>query len=189
MLFYHNRGTSVWPGCFSILPILARRNFRAGQASLSLRICYSGRTPGAVNFGLGGTIMAGTIKKYRLKATSTILLLAIIAATPAHAFRCGSKIVIENMHEQQVRRACGEPTSVRHLGYTLRGVDLHARRGLSNPRSTRAYSHYGYYTEEVVVTEYVYNFGPRKFMRLLRFEGSILVSIETIGYGYRDRIK
>ncbi len=133
--------------------------------------------------------MARTIKQYRLKATSTFLLLAVIAATPAHAFRCGNKIVIENMHEQQVRRACGEPTSVRHLGYTLRDVNLLARRGQSHTLSTRAYSHYGYYTQEVIVTEYVYNFGPRKFMRRLRFEGGILVSIETIGYGYHDRAR
>ena len=40
--------------------------------------------------------------------------------------------------------------------------------------------------QEVVITEYVYNFGPRKFMRRLLFEGGILVSIEKIGYGYRD---
>jgi len=36
------------------------------------------------------------------------------------------------------------------------------------------------------VTELVYNFGPRKLMRKLRFEGGLLTSIETIGYGYRD---
>ena len=45
---------------------------------------------------------------------------------------------------------------------------------------------YGHYTQEVVMTEYVYNFGPRKFMRRLIFEGGVLVSIETIGYGYRE---
>ena len=39
---------------------------------------------------------------------------------------------------------------------------------------------------EVVVTEYVYNFGPRKLMRRLVFEGGVLVSIESIGYGYHD---
>jgi len=133
--------------------------------------------------------MTGTLKQYRLKVAMAFLLLAVLAAMPAHAFRCGSKIVIENMHEQQVLRACGKPTTVRHLGYTLRNVDLRVRRGLSNGLSSRGYSHYGFYTEEVVVTEYVYNFGPRKFMRRLRFEGGVLVSIETIGYGYREKTK
>lgn len=133
--------------------------------------------------------MARTIRSYRMKASAAALLLIIIVAMPAHAFRCGNKIVIENMHEQQVRRACGDPTAVRHLGYTVRNVDLFARRDLAGNLSTRRYSNYGYYTEEVVVTEYIYNFGPRKFMRRLRFEGGILVSIETIGYGYREGSK
>jgi hypothetical protein len=39
----------------------------------------------------------------------------------------------------------------------------------------------------VVVTEFVYNFGPRKLMRRLIFEGSVLVEIETIGYGYFEK--
>ena len=129
------------------------------------------------------------LKQHRLRVATAFLLLAVLAAMPAHAFRCGNKIVIKNMHEEQVLRACGEPTSVRHLGYTIRNVDLRVRRGFSNTLSTRGYSHYGYYTEEVVVTEYVYNFGPRKFMRRLRFEGGILVSIETIGYGYWDKTR
>jgi len=133
--------------------------------------------------------MTGTLKRHRLRVVTAFLLLAVLAAMPAHAFRCGNKIVIKNMHEEQVLRACGKPTSVRHLGYTIRNVDLRVRRGFSSTLSTRGYSHYGYYTEEVVVTEYVYNFGPRKFMRRLRFEGGILVSIETIGYGYRDKTR
>jgi hypothetical protein len=45
---------------------------------------------------------------------------------------------------------------------------------------------YAHYTEEVALTEYVYNFGPRKFMRRLVFEGGVLIKIETIGYGYRE---
>ena len=133
--------------------------------------------------------MTGMLKQHRLRVVPALLLFAVLAAAPAHAFRCGNKIVIKNMHEQQVLRACGKPTSIRHLGYTIRNVDLRVRRGLPSTLSTRGYSHYGYYTEEVVVTEYVYNFGPRKFMRRLRFEGGILVSIETIGYGYRDKTR
>jgi hypothetical protein len=89
------------------------------------------------------------------------------------------------MHEQQVRQACGEPATVRHLGYVVRGVDLSAQRRLSPGFSTRRYPGFGHFTQEVVVTEYVYNFGPRKFMRRLVFEGGILVSIQAIGYGYR----
>jgi hypothetical protein len=112
--------------------------------------------------------------------TAAVLLLV---ADPALAFRCGSKIVRDGMHEQQVLAACGEPTSVRHLGHTIRAYDYRFR--LRNP----GHIYYrtpgvGHFATEVVVTEYVYNFGPRKLMRRLIFEGSVLVEIETIGYGY-----
>jgi len=116
-----------------------------------------------------------------------VLLMLMLLATPAQAFRCGNKLVREDMHEQQVLAACGEPTSVRYLGTAVRNVYIPTRRtlvhGVSSERYGR-YSRYDYYTEEVVITEYVYNFGPRKFMRRLLFEGGILVSIEKIGYGY-----
>ncbi len=115
-----------------------------------------------------------------------LLLLALLLAAPAaHAFRCGNRIVVENMHELQVRNVCGEPASERHLGFVIRSVEVRGRRGLS----AYLYSGYGFVTQEVSVTEYVYNFGPRKFMRRLVFEGGILVSIETIGYGFREHGK
>jgi hypothetical protein len=45
----------------------------------------------------------------------------------------------------------------------------------------------GHFATEVIVTEFVYNFGPRKLMRRLIFEGNVLVEIETIGYGYLEK--
>lgn len=120
----------------------------------------------------------------RLGLAGICLLLAVTFASPAHAFRCGSKIVIKNMHTEQVRRACGEPTAIRHLGYVVRGIDLSTRRDLLPGFSSRRFPGFSRFTQEVAVTEYVYNFGPRKFMRRLVFEGGILVSIEAIGYGY-----
>jgi len=119
--------------------------------------------------------------------TSAIVVTALLIAEPAHAFRCGSKIVREGMHEQQVLAICGQPVSVRHLGYTIRAYDLGYRRRVSQGFSELYYPGYGYLSQEVVVTEYVYNFGPRKLMRRLIFEGSLLVTIETIGYGYIEK--
>jgi len=116
-------------------------------------------------------------------ALAAILLLA---ADPALAFRCGGKLVRDGMHEQQVIAACGEPTSVRHLGRTVRAYDYRFR--LRNP----GHIYYrtpgvGHFATEVFVTEFIYNFGPRKLMRRLIFEGSVLVEIETIGYGYIEK--
>ena len=126
-------------------------------------------------------------KPFRFIPVAVLLLLTIVLASPAHAFRCGNKIVVENMHEQQVRVACGEPTTVRHLGYTMRAFGLPKRRTLSGGFSAARFPGYGYYAQEVVVTEYIYNFGPRKFMRRLVFEGGVLTTIETIGYGYHEK--
>jgi hypothetical protein len=113
-----------------------------------------------------------------------VALLLLLAADPAEAFRCGSRIVKEDMHEAQVRRACGAPTTMRHIGRTLRNVDIPVERHQGG-WTTRHFPGYGF-TQEVIVTEYVYNFGPRKLMRRLVFEGGVLVSIESLGYGYRE---
>ncbi|MBT8107576.1 MAG: DUF2845 domain-containing protein [Gammaproteobacteria bacterium] len=120
-----------------------------------------------------------------LRASLTAAVLAVVLlATPAHAFRCGSRIVVKDMHEAEVLRACGEPTTMRHIGRTLRHIDVPIR-GRHDGWTTQQFPGYGF-TQEVIVTEYVYNFGPRKLMRRLIFEGGILVSIESLGYGYRE---
>lgn len=120
------------------------------------------------------------------RVTRIILLTSVLllASNPALAFRCGNRIVTEDMHEAEVRRACGAPTTVRQIGRTLRHINIpiESRHG---GWTTRHFPGYGF-AQEVVVTEYVYNFGPRKLMRRLVFEGGILMSIESLGYGYRE---
>ncbi len=110
----------------------------------------------------------------------------LLTSTSALAFRCGRKLVTENMHEAQVIRACGAPTTSRNLGFTTRNTFVPIKRNSGYGISTEHYPGYGQFEERVVLTEYVYNFGPRKFMRRLVFEGGVLVTIETIGYGYRE---
>ena len=133
---------------------------------------------------VAGTNMPTGIWKSTI--TATALLLGLLLANPAAAFRCGSKLVREGMHEQQVVAICGLPATRRNLGFTLRDYPLRLReysgRGWSHTRDLA----YGRLREEVIITEYVYNFGPRKLMRRLLFEGGVLASIESIGYGYRE---
>ena len=129
--------------------------------------------------------MTNTNRQSVLVATITLVLL--LTSTSAFGFRCGRKLVIENMHEAQVIKACGAPTSSRHLGYSTRGSYIPVRRSISPGVTTEHFPGYGQYTEEVVLTEYVYNFGPRKFMQRLTFEAGVLVKIEAIGYGYREK--
>lgn len=122
----------------------------------------------------------------KLIATAFLASVLLLAADPALAFRCGTKLVRDGMHEQQVIAACGEPTSIRHLGTTVRAYDYRFR--LRNPGQIYyRMPGVGHFATEVIVTEYVYNFGPRKLMRRLIFEGRVLVEIETIGYGYIEK--
>lgn len=112
----------------------------------------------------------------------------MLAASPAHAFRCKSKLVVDGMHEQQVIAACGQPTTLRHLGYALQAYNFGSRSHYPGGISTgRSYPGYGSLHQQVILTEYVYNFGPRKFMQRLIFEGGVLVTIESIGYGYIEK--
>lgn len=121
----------------------------------------------------------------KLLAAIVLFLVALLFAEPAAAFRCGSKLVQDGMHEAQVLAVCGEPATRRDLGYTLRVFDIRHRRRLGSGWTEYRSGGYGHIAQEVVITEYVYNFGPRKLMRRLLFEGGVLVSIESLGYGYR----
>ena len=120
----------------------------------------------------------------RVVAAVAVLAAGLLVAEPAAAFRCGSKLVIEGMHEQQVIAVCGEPTTRRNLGYALRPYDFGRQRNLGGGWTRRYDPGFSGFVEEVVITEFTYNFGPRKLMQRLLFEGGVLVEIDTIGYGY-----
>jgi hypothetical protein len=119
-------------------------------------------------------------------AITTVLAIALLAPESAAAFRCGNKLVKEGMHETEVVAICGAPTTMRNLGFAVRLIDRRTGYpglpGLSLSRSPG----YVLYPAEVMVTEYIYNLGPRKFMRRLIFEGGLLANIETLGRGYRE---
>lgn len=118
-------------------------------------------------------------------ASAAVLLLSLSFSEPAAAFRCGTKLVLDGMHEAQVIAVCGQPATMRNLGVAVRGYDYRYYQQSSPGWSGYRRPGYGYLAQEVVITEYVYNFGPRKLMRRLIFEGGVLVTIESIGYGYR----
>ena len=73
--------------------------------------------------------MINTSRHNILMILLTVVLL--LTSMSAFGFRCGRKLVLENMHEAQVQKACGAPTTSRHLGFALRGAYIPIRRGLS----------------------------------------------------------
>ncbi|MFA5982785.1 MAG: DUF2845 domain-containing protein [Methylococcaceae bacterium] len=88
------------------------------------------------------------------------------------ALRCGHLIVELGDHKADVFQKCGRPDFVDErlaaVGSTLR----HPAGVLQLDQS-----------EQIVIEEWTYNFGPRRFKQLLIFENSILVEINDLSRG------
>jgi hypothetical protein len=111
-----------------------------------------------------------------MKAASLLIVLALTATAPAYAFRCGSKLVKEGDTRSQVAAKCGEPTEVER------------RTVLREPTvwiGGRLYRN-GIGLSEIPIEFWIYNLGPSKLMRRLRFEDGVVVEIDTLGYGYLE---
>ena len=122
--------------------------------------------------------------RYTVHAIIAVLLL-LLTSESAFALRCGSRLVKEGMHETEVIRLCGEPVSVKHLGFVLRPYVHRRPYGTLGSHSTQRV--YAGFHQEVAVKEMLFNFGPHRLMRVIRLEGDRVVSIDTAGYGYRSK--
>lgn len=101
------------------------------------------------------------------------LALTLLLAGPAHAMRCGTRIVTEGDYAVDVLHRCGEPEYIEESAdYRYRSI------------STRHGRLYGSSPAPVAIEVWTYNFGPNRLMRRLRFENGELQSIRTLGYGY-----
>ena len=108
-----------------------------------------------------------------MRAWIALLVLAA-AASPAYAFRCGTKLVHEGDTRAEVEAKCGAATEVETRTVWRRPVAwIHGRP-----------YHLGFDEVEIPVELWTYNLGPNKFMRRVRFEDGRVVEIETLGYGY-----
>ena len=97
----------------------------------------------------------------------------VVACQPAFAMRCKNDLVREGMHPLEVINKCGEPHYVEEsTEYSSAAID-NEQAGL-----------YLQHEVPIRIEEWTYDFGPRRFMRLLRFENGKLISIESIGYGH-----
>lgn len=109
-----------------------------------------------------------------LKPQKWLLALAIFAvAGDALALRCGRKLIQIGDYKSEVLDKCGEPDSIEERR-AIRGTRLrHPYGALELDRF-----------DEVLIEEWVYNFGPRKFQQLLEFEDGELKKIRNLDYGY-----
>ena len=98
-------------------------------------------------------------------------LLLLAAAAPAHAFRCGSRIITRGDPAEKVLQYCGEPVAV-------------AKRLKQRSYFTDAGVRVRGALEEVVVEEWTYNLGPRLLMRVIKLEDGYVEEVKHLGYGY-----
>lgn len=109
------------------------------------------------------------------KTTGLVLLLVSLLSLspgPAYAFRCGQRLVLVGAATFDVLRKCGEPISInqRVIYWPV------SEPSLDSPFEEPLFI-------PVVIDEWIYNFGPKRFMQKLSFEEGILRGIESLGYG------
>jgi hypothetical protein len=110
-----------------------------------------------------------------MKRAALILAFGLLATSPAFAFRCGTKIVSEGDTRSKVAAICGEPDDVVNQRSVFRRPVIWTRG--------RPY-YIGEDFIEIPVESWIYNLGPNKLMQRVRFEGGVVVEIESLGYGY-----
>ncbi|MGR9053711.1 MAG: DUF2845 domain-containing protein [Gammaproteobacteria bacterium] len=111
--------------------------------------------------------------KYFILLMLVVSNTAAATATTSQSFRCGQRLVEIGDHKTDVLEKCGNPD------YKDRRTEIDGSR-FRYPRGTLEIDKF----EEVVVDEWLYNFGPTKFKQLLLFENGILKEIRDLGYGY-----
>ena len=126
------------------------------------------------------------------------LFLLFGVAEAAFALRCGHRLVSEGDYIEEVRYKCGDPIAIDT--YTI-----YREKRISHPEHARLITGHTRIIKqkhsnldkhknvieierseqiEVIVEEWVYNFGPRRLMRRLRFENGILRDIDTLRDGF-----
>jgi hypothetical protein len=111
-----------------------------------------------------------------MKVWWVLMALGASAGAQAETFRCGTKLIYEGDTRAEVVAKCGEPTDIDQSSVWRRPlIWLHGRP-----------YHVGTDLVEIPVETWIYNLGPNKLMRRLRFEDGIIVDIETLGYGYLE---
>ena len=111
-----------------------------------------------------------------MRATGSRIVVAcavLLAAVPAYAFRCGTRVITSGDPADKVLQFCGSPVSVQ---------TRHAERPYIDELG-RSYLYKGL-VEEVIIEEWTYNLGPNQFMRIVRIENGRVAEVKSLGYGY-----
>lgn len=116
-----------------------------------------------------------------------VYISCMLASMPLYALRCGPYLVEPGDYKEDVLELCGDPDSIQ-THYERRAVENRAAISQFNSNGQRLFLNnsfnfgQSYYRDvEVLVEEWVYNFGSSRLRKLLRFENGKLVDIISLG--------
>jgi len=128
-------------------------------------------------------------RQSKIILNTLVATLILMLPVEVWALRCGSHLISKGDTQAKVLKYCGEPMQtkewlgLRHGSYVNRRAGLRVN-GNEHYLNGRSYLSYG--RSEVVVEDWVLNFGPHKLMRRIRFENGFVEKVETLGYGFRE---
>lgn len=114
---------------------------------------------------------------------SVALMLSLSGSAGAEGMRCGQRLVSKGDTLHEVRSRCGDPTATDRRVVTrkekrrVRGPCFKERDGQVKCE------HVEEYTVELVIDEWTYDFGPRRFVHYLTFHDGKLHDVTTGSYG------
>jgi Protein of unknown function (DUF2845) len=120
-----------------------------------------------------------------MKQSKLLLMsLCFLFSHPVFALRCGHTLVDLGNYKEEVIDKCGEPESIEtHI--EIRGVtNRFGGRTRPSPGTSINFGQQQYTEIEVVVEEWIYDFGRRRFQKHLRFENGRLTEINDLGKGH-----
>jgi hypothetical protein len=103
-----------------------------------------------------------------------LLLASAAGYAQAQTLDCGNRLISTGDTIAEVAAICGNPTHIDHSSI-IRSASVWGGGQAGQSNSIQI---------EVPVEVWLYNRGPNKFMRRVRFEDGKIVLIETLGYGY-----
>lgn len=119
-------------------------------------------------------------------AVSLLLALLLLSAadSPAASLRCGTRLITEGDPREKLLQECGPPSDATSW-------QEERWEEFDHPPSPRLYREFerrrggGYGVRRTVLVElWTYNWGPSRFIDIVRIENGFVRRIESGGYGY-----
>ena len=123
------------------------------------------------------------MKKFRTSHSLWLVLLFLFfCVDPAYGLRCSSRLISLGDPKSKILHECGEPDDIeiRHEEY----VDGYGHRSYLSDWSHSGHLATSLLKEVITIEEWMYNFGPTRFIRFLIFKNGRLKKIRTGDYGY-----